>query len=243
MSKFAGNVWVIVAYWAGKVGGFFLTLLQKMGKVGRCVKDWMVDRLGGSKNAAWIIKVFGKYLIVIMAFAVYSVVLCRVQYAKASRAYSAYYEAWYADQLELYIAGKEAEQEALEAERNAPPTEEQIKQVQAEELARLLYGVKDNSTDDLRTLCWCVFNRVDNRQYPDTIEAVISQPSQWMGYSHENVVLEDLYQIAYAEITEWQGGGHRPVSNEYVFMNWSASGIVLRNTFAESGATRYWRIR
>ena len=243
MSKFADGLIVSLVYLWMKAKKFFEPHFQRIGKIGRKSRDWIVRKLGGEKNAKWLLSLAGKWALILLIFVTYSIVLCRTQYAKASKAYEAYYEAWYADQLKIYVETHDAEQAALEAERNAPPTEEQVKQVQAEELARLLYGVKDNSTDDLRTLCWCVFNRVDNTSYPNTIEAVISQPSQWMGYNHGNVVLEDLYQIAYEEMTKWQSGSHRPVSNEYVFMNWSASGIVLRNTFNENAATRYWRVK
>ena len=128
-----------------------------------------------------------------------------------------------------------------QANADADPYQRQL-DAEAEMLARVLYGVKDNSTDDLRTYCWCVFNRVDNALYPDTLAEVIAQPKQWMRYSPENPVLEDLYQIARAELDAWHTGTTRPCSAEYIYMTWSPSRIVLRDTWEENSWTDKWRI-
>jgi DNA segregation ATPase FtsK/SpoIIIE-like protein len=114
---------------------------------------------------------------------------------------------------------------------------------EAMQLARVLYGVRQNSTDDLRTLCWCVFNRVDSPDYADTLAEVIEQPKQWMRYSPDNPVLDDLFQIARAELEAWHNGPTRPCGTDYVFMTWSPTEIVLRNTWTNSSQTRYWRVK
>ena len=146
---------------------------------------------------------------------------------------------------EQYIAEMQAykaEQEALkEAESKA--TDILVIDRESEALAKVLYGVKSNSTDDLKTYVWCVLNRVDNPNYPDTVEDVIAQPQQWMAYSEDNPVLEDLYQIAHDQLTVWYSGGRRPVSSDFVFMNWSPSEIVLRDNWEDGSRTHYWRYR
>ena len=114
---------------------------------------------------------------------------------------------------------------------------------EAELVAQVLYGVRDNNTDDLRTYCWCIFNRVDNSRCPSTLEDVIAQPDQWMRYHPTNPILEDLYQIAREELDRWHTDTHRPVSNEYVFMTWSSNSIVLRDNFHEGSNTHYWRYK
>lgn len=146
-------------------------------------------------------------------------------------------EAQYEEKLREYIAESTRTAEATEED----PIDAWI-QRDAELVARVLYGVKDNRESDLRTYCWCIFNRVDNQTFPNTLEEVIDQPNQWMRYSANNPVLESLYQIAYVEVQTWRLGQHRPVSNEYVFMNWTPTDICLRDNFRESSGTHYWRM-
>ena len=145
----------------------------------------------------------------------------------------------YAQELQDY----KDEQKRLAEE--AVATDPYLKQLdlEAEQMARVLYGVKDNDDDDLRTYCWCVFNRVDNNSYPSTLEDVIAQPNQWMRYDPTNPVLEDLYQIAYEQLDAWYSNSHRPCSSEYIFMNWSPTDICLRDNFHEGSGTHYWRYK
>lgn len=113
---------------------------------------------------------------------------------------------------------------------------------EAEAISRVLYPVRDNSETDLRTYIWCIFNRVDNssREFQNTLQDVIDAPGQWMGYLPSNPVLEDLYQIAVEEVVVWHEG-HRPVTDDFVFAEWSPKEIVLRNTWDYTRETKTWR--
>lgn len=109
-----------------------------------------------------------------------------------------------------------------------------------EYIAKLLYSYRNNEVRDLRTAIWCVFNRVDNPAYPDSIKGVCEQPSQWMGYSSDNPVLADLYDLAMEELETYYNG-YRPVSADYIYMSWSSKEIVLRDTWEITKDTRYWQ--
>ncbi len=184
------------------------------------------------KPDAWILALAGKYFLVLLVFVLYSLILARGAEAKAEKKYTAWQERW----VNEYLDQREAEQRGMPADPY-----ELLLDSEAQMLAKVLYGVKDNSTDDLRTYCWCVLNRVDSPNYPGTLEEVIEQPSQWMRYSPDNQVLEDLYQIARAELDAWHKDSRRPVSSEFVFMNWTPSRIVLRDRWETDGFTNYWR--
>ena len=119
-------------------------------------------------------------------------------------------------------------------------TPEEIIQKEAEYIAKVLYGYQYNSERDLRTAVWCILNRVDNPAYPDTVQAVCQQENQWIGYSDDNPVLTDLYNLAIEELTTWHNN-YRPVSKDYVYMSWSSKEIKLRDTFEKSDNTRYWQ--
>lgn len=192
-----------------------------------------LERVKKNRKAMWMMRVGARYALVIAAVILYSLILCRSAQNKALKTYEEWFEAY---RIEQEAAAEQAKAEALAAD----PYEIQLN-AEAEALARVLYGVKDNSTDDLRTYCWCVFNRVDNTAFPDTLEDVIGQPSQWMRYDKTNPILEPLYQIAREQLDAWHTDTHRPVSSEYVFMNWSKSDICLRDNFYEGSGTHYWR--
>jgi hypothetical protein len=119
-------------------------------------------------------------------------------------------------------------------------------ELEAEYIAKVLYGyytVANHAVSDFRAIVWCIINRVEHYSHPDTVAEVCDQPNQWMGYSVNNPVLQDLYDIALTELKIWHNGGHRPMNNSYVFLTWSSSEILLRDTFEEGRNTNYWRMR
>ena len=195
--------------------------------------DAIFDALNIGAAGRWWLMLAARYLFVILAFVIYTAVISHNAAQKARAETAQLSEA----QFQQYIQEQEA---AAEAARIAAEAD---KRNEAEMIAQMLYGVKDNSNADLRTLVWCVFNRVDNARFPSTIEGVITQEGQWMGYGANNPILEDLYQIAVEEMDVWRNGAHRPVSSDYVYMSWSPSSITLRDNFTEAGSTHYWRYK
>lgn len=189
----------------------------------------LFDKIRGNRKLCWFIALGAKYLLVVLVLIAWTIAAARFGQKKAL----AQYEVW----LEEYKV-EQAEAARLAVEND--PYTIQLNE-EAEMLARVLYGVKDNKTDDLKTYCWCVFNRVDNSHYPDTLEDVIAQPQQWMRYDPTNPVLENLYQIARDQLDSWHTDSHRPVDSNYVFMNWSSKDICLRDNFNDGSGTHYWR--
>ena len=115
---------------------------------------------------------------------------------------------------------------------------------EAEYIAKVIYGTaRDHSDADKRAVVWCILNRVEHYAHPNTVEEVCKQPKQWMGYSDDNPVLTDNYDLALAELKTWYSDGHRPLSNDYIYLSWSSKEILLRDTFEESKKTNYWRMK
>lgn len=217
----------------GKGYEVLITVLASIRVLAEQGKDFIrsiYKRVKRNKTAYKAFRIAGVCLIVCLAIVAYTVVIYRVAAKQAVERY----EVRLAE-----IRAEEAEAERLAAE--ADPYTLQLN-AEAESLARVLYGVRDNDTDDLKTYCWCVFNRVDNSAFPSTVEDVIAQPNQWMRYDQTNPILEDLYQLAREQLDAWHSDSHRPVSSEYVFMSWSANDICLRDNFYEGSGTHYWRI-
>ena len=114
---------------------------------------------------------------------------------------------------------------------------------EAEYIAKVIYGTaKNHSAADQRAVVWCILNRVEHYAHPDTVIEVCEQPKQWMGYSNDNPVLADLYDLALEELKIWYNDGHRPISNDYIYLSWSSKEILLRDTFEENKNTHYWRM-
>lgn len=191
----------------------------------------MLKEIKMDARTRWLLGYILQYVVLVLAFALCVIVAYRAGGARAAKRY----EAWQARFVDEYIA-------QMEAKAAGDPYQAQL-DAEAMQLARVLYGVKDNSTDDLRTYCWCVFNRVDSPDYADTLADVIEQPKQWMRYSPDNPVLDDLFQIARAELDAWHTGTTRPCSAEYVFMNWSPTEITLRDNWEDGSRTHYWRAK
>lgn len=148
-----------------------------------------------------------------------------------------------AEEMRLSAEKQEAIRAASIAAEQAKVEEEKAAaRSQREAVARVLYGTAlHHSADAQRAVVWCVINRVESSLYPDTIEEVCAQPSQWMGYSEENPIISDLYAVADEVISGWESGGYRAVSPDYLFLSWTADEIVLRTTFNEGRNTHYWR--
>ena len=190
-----------------------------------------IDALNESRNK-WLAAYIGRWVLLILGIALYTLIVARASDAKAAAKYEAWQERWvneYLDQQEAAALGMPLDPKVAQFE------------AEAQELAKVLYGIKDNSTDDMRTLCWCVFNRVDSPDYPDTIMEVISQPQQWMRYTPDNPVIESIYKVAAEELRAWQDGAVRPCAIDLVYMNWTPNEVTLRNTWENTSRTYYWR--
>ena len=119
---------------------------------------------------------------------------------------------------------------------------------EAECIAKVMYGYgiasnHSNSISDNKAIAWCAINRTEHYAYPDSIAEVCEQPKQWMGYSSDNPVLTEYYDLALEELKTWHNGGHRPMSNDYIYLSWSSKEIILRDTFEENKSTKYWRMK
>ena len=72
------------------------------------------------------------------------------------------------------------------------------------EVAKMLWGEARGCTRDNQIKCaWVVCNRVDDARFPNTIQGVLSQPSQFHGYDPAYPVTDELYSVAFDVLTRW----------------------------------------
>ena len=71
-------------------------------------------------------------------------------------------------------------------------------------MAKMLWGEARGCTRDNQIKCaWVVCNRVDDDRFPDTIQSVLEQPSQFHGYDPTYPVTSELYDVAFDVLTRW----------------------------------------
>ena len=102
-------------------------------------------------------------------------------------------------------------------------------------MAKMLWGeARGCALDNQQKAVWCVLNRVDDSRFPDTILGVLSQPSQFHGYSPNFPVKDELYAVALDVLTRWslekQGVTvERELPNTYLWF----TGDGVQNHFRE----------
>lgn len=87
-----------------------------------------------------------------------------------------------------------------------------------EALARTLYGeCRGCSELQQRAVAWTIFNRVDDSRFPDTVMEVITQPSQFFGYSESFPVTAELEALARDCLTDWHFERERVLEPDFCF--------------------------
>ena len=100
-------------------------------------------------------------------------------------------------------------------------------------VAKMMWGEARGCDLENQIGCvWIVCNRVDDPRFPDTIQGVLSQPSQFHGYSPDFPVWDELKEVALDVLTRWslekQGANvERELPPEYVFF----TGDSIQNHF------------
>lgn len=118
-----------------------------------------------------------------------------------------------------------------------------------EMLARLLWGEARGvpSTQEKAAVVWCVLNRVDDPRWPDTVAEVVTQPSQFVGYSPNHPATEEHIAIAADVLARWQlekigvGDAGRVLPAEYAFFTGDGARNHFRNAYS-GGALWGWSL-
>lgn len=107
----------------------------------------------------------------------------------------------------------------------------------AQYIAQTIWGEARGCTKiEQAAVAWCILNRVDNENpyFPDTISGVITQPSQFSGYSKYNPLDEGLLELAKDVLARWEREKNgenevgRVLPEQYLY-------------FAGNGRTNYFR--
>ena len=113
-----------------------------------------------------------------------------------------------------------------------------------EMVAKLIWGEARgvNSKAEQAAVAWCVINRVE-AGYGDTLEDVITAPSQFSGYRKGNPVTDELYDLALDVLVRWEmeNNGYsdvgRTLPSEYLYFAGSGGRNYFRTSY--SGGSRW----
>lgn len=120
-------------------------------------------------------------------------------------------------------------------------------------LARTVWGeARGCSTTEQAGVAWCVLNRVDSPEFPDTVEAVCSQRTetvkQFDGYSPDYPVDEDLLALAEDVLARWEleklgvGSVGRVLPADYLFFEGDGQHNHFRKGYIKTGETWDWSL-
>lgn len=98
---------------------------------------------------------------------------------------------------------------------------------EVELIAKTIYGeaLVTDSDMEMAAVAWCILNRVDNAEYPDTIEDVITQKRQFHGYNEENPVTARIESLVRDVLDRWyaEKGGNtncgRVLPKDYIYFD------------------------
>lgn len=89
-----------------------------------------------------------------------------------------------------------------------------------------------------RAQAWCILNRVDDPRFPDTIEEVVLQPSQFQGYSTD-FPADPFWDMAEEILIMWHNG-EREIPADMCWCEGKNGHQTFRNEWTKTEDTRFY---
>ena len=112
-------------------------------------------------------------------------------------------------------------------------------------LAKLIWGeARGCTTTEQAAVVWCVLNRVDGDGHPDTIEEVVLQEDQFVGYREDNPVEDEFLELARDVLTRWQTEEQvgRVLPKEYLYFTGDGKHNHFKKTWSATAPTWDWSL-
>lgn len=156
---------------------------------------------------------------------------------------SSQYQAEYDAKLQAYVRDQEAQQQAARFLTGDASRQAAIDSM-APIMAKSFYGHRNVVTndDDFRTLGWNELFRLESKgEFAGLtdIQAVVSQPNAYMGFSDDNPVTDHFLALATEIITDYFNGNW-PTTEKFVYLDWSSGKMIARNEYNTTPKTEYW---
>ena len=119
------------------------------------------------------------------------------------------------------------------------------RKAEANRLAQVFEAARNFNFDrlDLITYGICAYNRELHPEFGGSFDDILDQPGQWIGYDSNNTypVVNDYYKIAETVVDLCYNAETRPVSQRFAWIEIIDGELYLKDTFAVTPATHYWR--
>ena len=146
------------------------------------------------------------------------------------------------------LASWQAEQDAMQTAqaeelKAIQASQEYIMQQESTALAKAFYGLRlfidkyNYSEADLTTYARCIFNRAEGHD----LVSVVSAKDQFVGYSDDNPVLSEYYNLALKLVKEWHEESTKPCDVAYQYAELTPDGIFLKKDLHANAYERRWQ--
>lgn len=155
----------------------------------------------------------------------------------------------YDQAVKAFYSERQAEEEAAQkAAEEAAQSEEALRNRDIDMMSKFIAGIqgfvenKGYTDVDLETYAQCPVNRVLNPAFSyTTIEEVLSQEGQWVGYSASNQPTMKHRQIAEKIVNRLYNHEPQPCSNSYCWTEFTDKGLYLKSDFGPASFNNTWR--
>lgn len=120
-----------------------------------------------------------------------------------------------------------------------------VNSVDAEYLANVTWGeARGCSVTEQAAVMWCVLNRVDSPLYPDSVAEVVTQTSQFHGYSESNPITPELLNLANSVLAYWtkSDDSGRVLPKEYIYFTGDGEHNYFYTEWASNAKAWDWSL-
>ena len=206
-------------------------------------RQWKHEHPGQRRNIDWdrLVKRYGIVVAGAALFTLYTIVLSWCVHAGAVKQVRADMEIEYAARLEEY---KAEQARAVQAEHWLSGTASLDAAVnQAVDAVAPVIAKLNTDQQKLTEVC-CMLARVMSKYYPNSLEEVAEQPSQWMFYDGTNKTCTDHdRELAEQIIRPYMTNGTVPngLTDMMVYGEWSQNDFVLRDSYKTTSTMHTFR--
>jgi len=107
-------------------------------------------------------------------------------------------------------------------------------------VAKTVYGEAQGcTTTEQAAVVWCILNRVDSDDpyYPDSISGVVTQANQFVGYSENNPVTDEIHDLVIDVLDRWEAekageeDAGRVLPSDYLYFSGDGVHNYFRNEY------------
>lgn len=187
------------------------------------------------------IKRYGITLIVACAFTIYSVVLSAWVNHMAEKRLTAQYEEHYQQMMDAWI-----DEQRTERSRQYFLSGEASREAAINQATDAVAGAISKLTLDQQKLteACCMLARVINPAFPDSFEAVVAEPQQWMFYDGtDKTFSQHDRELADSIVRPYMESGIIPngLTSDMVYGAWSQNDFVLRDSYYNTAHMHTYR--